>query len=496
MRRWFFLPILLLAVSVPLSGTSSWAHSGHDHTVPTGVWPEHDDSDETAGTGSTLVAAATSPASSASDLRISVWKLADGTKGTSTDAAINNVVTNILTDVNTVAYNNNYVFIRTTGIPSHAVGPFNAGNPSIPGDVDATYRISCIPTEETGTKTSSGLGAIGVMTNGAAFYNASDGTYWRPQSNTLTTPGNPQPPNSNWSTNALWYRAVENDGMDDAAGHPSPVNGGTNPDGSTLGYYHYHRSPTGLLDQIDPGNVGGMGSPIIGFAFDGYPVVGPFAYADDSLTSAVQMLSSYGVYEDRESFPAPSPTVEDYAMGSFLEDFVYNDGSGTLNEYNMAFVKFTADNRAILTDETDPDGDWAYFATLDALDASSGNDIARDGAVGYPYIVGPEYYGVVDQNGGNINVPGNVTYYFEYEQADFNADTTVDGEDFLAWQRGDSPNALSSSDLLNWQNQYGANSTAPLAATLIPEPASIVLLGLGGLILSVASLRHDSRFRL
>jgi len=476
----------LVAISIVLLAGSAWAHPGHDHSVPSGVWQEHEAEDQSAGSGTSSLAAASvsAAASTISDVRITSWKLADGSNGSSNDATVDNVVGQYLADVNTVAYSDDYAFIRTTGIPSHEVGPFADGNPSIPGDVDATYRISCNPTEETGAKTATGLGSIGVMVNGAGFYNASDGTYWNPQTNGLTQPGGPPPQNTNWSTNALWYRAIETDGMDDGGGHPSPVNGSTNPDGSPLGFYHYHRSPIGLLDQIDPGNNGSMGSPIIGFAFDGYPVVGPFAYADDSLATTVQMASSYGVYADRSSLPTPQPTVTDYALGSFLEDFVYNDGSGNLNEYNMSFVKFTADGRAILTDETDLEGDWAYFATIDALDASSSNDITRDGDVAYPYIVGPEYFGVVDTimtTGGQITVPGNVTYYFEYESADYDADTDIDGSDFLEWQLGHSPNALSSSDLLNWQNQYGSSTTLLSAFTAVPEPTSLALFCLIGL---------------
>ena len=38
---------------------------------------------------------------------------------------------------------------------------------------------------------------------------------------------------------------------------------------------------------------------------------------------------------------------------------------------------------------------------------------------------------------------------------DFDDDGDVDGNDFLAWQRGESPNPLSQSDLDNWQASFG-----------------------------------------
>jgi hypothetical protein len=57
---------------------------------------------------------------------------------------------------------------------------------------------------------------------------------------------------------------------------------------------------------------------------------------------------------------------------------------------------------------------------------------------------------------------------------DFDDDGDVDGRDFLVWQRGGSPAALSAEDLAAWTNAYGA--VPPLAAaTGVPEPTSIAM---------------------
>jgi hypothetical protein len=53
--------------------------------------------------------------------------------------------------------------------------------------------------------------------------------------------------------------------------------------------------------------------------------------------------------------------------------------------------------------------------------------------------------------------------------ADFDDDGDVDGQDFLIWQRGGSPNPLSNSDLALWRAQYGS---AASAAATVPEPIS------------------------
>jgi pectinesterase len=56
--------------------------------------------------------------------------------------------------------------------------------------------------------------------------------------------------------------------------------------------------------------------------------------------------------------------------------------------------------------------------------------------------------------------------------ADFDGDGDVDGQDFLVWQRGDSPNAGSAEDLALWQAQYG--NPGPLSASVaVPEPANM-----------------------
>jgi hypothetical protein len=57
---------------------------------------------------------------------------------------------------------------------------------------------------------------------------------------------------------------------------------------------------------------------------------------------------------------------------------------------------------------------------------------------------------------------------------DFDHDGDVDGHDFLLWQRGQSPNPLSTVDLADWQNTYGAEEQVPVTAS-VPEPTTAML---------------------
>src|SRR4051812_25267567 len=54
-------------------------------------------------------------------------------KGHSTSTAINNTVSQINADVQSISYNLTDAYIRATGVPSHDVGPF-PGNPNTPAN--------------------------------------------------------------------------------------------------------------------------------------------------------------------------------------------------------------------------------------------------------------------------------------------------------------------------------------------------------------------------
>lgn len=57
---------------------------------------------------------------------------------------------------------------------------------------------------------------------------------------------------------------------------------------------------------------------------------------------------------------------------------------------------------------------------------------------------------------------------------DFDGNGRVDGNDFLSWQRGQSPNPLSASDLADWRANYGAGGAAAATAA-VPEPSALAL---------------------
>jgi hypothetical protein len=183
------------------------------------------------------------------------------------------------------------------------------------------------------------------------------------------------------------------------------------------GNYHYHQAPLALLNQLDPGNTGQHSSPLLGFAFDGFPVYGPYAATNaDGTGPVIRMTSSYYL-PSGVTTRANGPTIASVAQGSYVEDYVYSAGLGTLDQYNGR-MEINADY---------PQGTYAYHVTLNAA-----------GTAVYPYIIGPSYYGVVASDNlgmGTITVPGNVTYYTVPEPSSAAATMLIGGCAFLRRRR-------------------------------------------------------------
>jgi len=294
----------------------------------------------------------------------------------------------ILYNCQKVEYSADFVYVSTKGIPAYPTGPFLDGNPSQATDQDAIFKIPLAPQENTGTPISTTGGNIGVFINGVALFDYRDGVAWNPNTNALCGgPGNPPCPGgpmaqNDWNRDAV---PAEMDGFDCSKAHPA------------MGNYHHHQNPSAFkldldiisdicnlydaegLYAIDPN----QHSPLIGFAYDGFPIYGAYGYKNaDGSNGITRIKSSYQL--KNISTRANGPDVDaTYHLGYFREDYEYivSTGEDHLDEHNGRFC---------VTPEY-PDGTYAYFATVDENWNST-----------YPYVVGPTFYGVSENRKVNI----------------------------------------------------------------------------------------------
>ena len=135
-------------------------------------------------------------------------------------------------------------------------------------------------------------------------------------------------------------------------------------------------------------------SPIIGWAYDGNPIYGPYGFTEASGSSFVrEMKSGYELKSNTINRPATSQ----YSLGFFVEDYVYT-GVGDLDEHNGRFC-VTPDY---------PNGVYAYFATINEINDSIGpfRGFRRPQ---FPYLIGNSYHSV--PNNFNFRSSSNQTEY-------------------------------------------------------------------------------------
>ena len=121
----------------------------------------------------------------------------------------------------------------------------------------------------------------------------------------------------------------------------------------------------------------------------------------------------------------------------------------------------------------------SLFATGSTVDNFTDPDfqwmLSADGGIGYnPMITQLEFTSFFEANYTVSSVMVGSAADFFGLTGDFNADGAVNGLDFLAWQRGQSPNPLSASDLADWQSNYGTGSLVA-SSVAVPEPTSLAL---------------------
>ena len=280
-------------------------------------------------------------------------------------------------DVNEINYSASWVYIRTTGLASHAMGPWyldaakTQNFPNFPSNTAVVYRIPRTPVIPT-TKTLTGLGATGRMVNGVSMFDSRDAFSYVNASATDATPVN------GLTGDGIWNRdGYHNEGVTFDAGLAHQA--GNN--------YHYHAHPIALRYQLgdhvdynpttnrytESAAAPTVHSPIVAWAADGIPVYGPFGYSDPTNAGSGirRMISGFTLRNGtngttaitvRQVLPLWAQRVQNrttlaanqygpavttavgsaYLLGHYIEDFDYRGDLGRRRRRARRFVTSTS----------------------------------------------------------------------------------------------------------------------------------------------------------
>lgn len=231
----------------------------------------------------------------------------------------------IAKSVSSQSISSGYRVLSSNGVSKHLTGAFpNQGNPNSISTQRHQYRVPAKPALASKT-TELGLGKFGIAVNGIPFDPGAAEWY-----NGIR--------NSQWRYEALSGAVAL--GVDENYAHVQPT-----------GSYHYHGIPSLLLSGLSVKR--GKHSPLVGWAADGFPIYALYGYqnARDANSAVVEQTSSYKIkYGNRETGGNNPGGKHD---GTFVADYKFLKGSGTLDECNGRFTK---------TVEF-PSGTYAYFLT-------------------------------------------------------------------------------------------------------------------------------------
>lgn len=369
---------------------------------------------------------------------VTTWNRGDGVQANPVYAGITQI-----------SYDASDVYIRTSNLGLHIMGPWYGGNgslfPNYPANQADIFRFPRTPIIPA-NKAETGFGTIGYAVDGVALFDSRDAFSYDTSQGVDDGPGagNEVDGNGTWNRDAY---INESDTFDPAFAHQARAN------------HHYHANSPALRhflgDSVDYNPVthtytesfNGSHSPIIGWFSDGIPLYGPYGYSDPNNPGSTirRMISGYqkrdgtngstdlgipvantpqGTPTGRTTHPQwvvrndgtsttlsqnfyGPPVSNDIPIGHYLEDYAYKgdlglthyDGNGSfnaaihfdLNEYNVRFC---------VTPEF-PSGTWAYFTNIEP-----------DGTPVFPYNIGRYYFGTPSGTSPNT-VPAGVVLHWE-----------------------------------------------------------------------------------
>ena len=180
-----------------------------------------------------------------------------------------------------------------------------------------------------------------------------------------------------WTINKVKRYANLNDVKDDDGFYDAFRN-------SDYGYpYVNYYLPRKLNEYVNTSQNGHSG--IMGWAYDGHPIYGPYAFERTDGVGNLKYLRPSYVNLSGQRIGGPS--ISQFEPGFFVEDFSYIEGIGDLDEHNGRFA---------VTPEF-PFGVYAYYTTLsDIINTSLSSPFKNFREPVFPYVIGSTYNSVPD----------------------------------------------------------------------------------------------------
>ena len=319
-------------------------------------------------------------------------------------------------DVQLVRYSADYVYVNASGLPSHVMGPWYINGQIFgnwPLNQNIVQRFPRVPAAATSAnRYATTGGANGLWVNGVAVFNMSDDYSYK----------NSTAADVQRTGDGIWNRdanLAEVATFDPAYAHQP---------GS--GQYHYHANPKGLRYSLGDNVTYNAAtnaysetvaaatahSPVLGYAWDGYPIYGPYGYATafDTASGIRRMTTGYQLRNGtngtanlastgRVTLPKWAATLQNRSqtltssqygpavsaakpLGTYQEDYDYLGDLG--KTLGTDFDLDVYNGRFCVTPEY-PNGTYAYFVTIDASASPT-----------FPYVTGRQFYGVA--SGGAV----------------------------------------------------------------------------------------------
>jgi len=402
----FIFPVLAVSTALAQNGplVTSWM------TSPTGRYARLFDSDASRNSGNALT----------------TWSRGQGVQSSPAYAGVMQV-----------SYSANWVYLRSTGLGYHTMGPWYLDvartNPfaNFPANQNVLYRLPRSPVVPA-TRSLTPGGPIGYFVDGVAVFDNRDTFSYTNATGADAQPGGAMPgPGGGGQGDGIWSRdAWFNEGVtfDAANAHQAGSN------------YHYHANTPALREMfgdhveysattksyVEKSTPPTAHSPILGWMADGYPVYGPYGYSSPmEPTSGVRRMISGYVKRDgssgttnlvatgRTTLPAWAARAQGrpatlastqygpavagiYSLGRYLEDYDYRGELG----YTLG-TDFDLDlyNGRFCVTPDFPTGTYAYFLSIEA-----------NGTPRFPYIIGRWFHG--SPTGGSVtSIVETVTEY-------------------------------------------------------------------------------------